>query len=100
MSRKKDTGIRREVLIQLCALAQRHSLKKLVLFGSRARGDYEKASDIDLAVTGGNVAMFRLDVEDETDTLLTFDVIDMSTVSDGAILHNIETEGIVLYEKI
>ena len=28
---------------------------KVVLFGSRARGDYYRASDIDLAAHGGNI---------------------------------------------
>ena len=51
--------------------------KKVILFGSRARGDYHRASDIDLAVEGGRVTDFILDVNDTTSTLLKFDVVDL-----------------------
>lgn len=37
----------------------------VILFGSRARGDYGRCSDIDLAVRGGNTAGFALDVDEE-----------------------------------
>lgn len=47
-------------------------IEKIVLFGSRARGDYHRSSDIDLAVYGGDVTGFSLDVEEYTSTLLTY----------------------------
>ena len=50
-------------------------IDKVILFGSRARGDYKRTSDIDLAVEGGDVASFSLDVEEETTTLLKFDIV-------------------------
>ena len=40
---------------ELIALAQRCGLKKVILFGSRARGDCRERSDIDLAVSGGDI---------------------------------------------
>ncbi len=70
-------GIDPTVICQIIDLANRHHIKTVILFGSRARGDFRRTSDIDLAVQGGNVCRFRLDVEEETHTLLTFDVIDL-----------------------
>ena len=35
---------------QLAALAKKYGARRLVLFGSRARGDHRPDSDIDLAV--------------------------------------------------
>lgn len=35
-------------------------------FGSRARGDFKRTSDIDLAVSGGDFCRFALDVDEET----------------------------------
>ena len=32
----------------------KHSVKKVILFGSRARGDNTERSDIDIAVYGGD----------------------------------------------
>ena len=39
-----------ELYKQLAALARQHGARRLVLFGSRARGDNRYNSDVDLAV--------------------------------------------------
>ncbi|HHZ17076.1 MAG TPA: nucleotidyltransferase domain-containing protein [Peptococcaceae bacterium] len=39
-----------KVIEQIKHMAQQYKIKKIVLFGSRARGDYGIASDYDLAV--------------------------------------------------
>lgn len=70
------------------------------MFGSRARGDFHKTSDIDLAVTGGNIAAFALDVEEETSTLLKFDVVNLDLSVQEELLDSIQKEGKVIYEKI
>ena len=72
------TGIKQSVIKEIIDLAKKHGINRIILFGSRARGDYHRTSDIDLAVYGGDVAMFSLDVEERTSTLLTYDVIDMN----------------------
>lgn len=64
----QETGIKLAVIQEICELAQKHQIEKVILFGSRARGDYKRASDIDLAVKGGNISRFALDVEEETST--------------------------------
>ncbi len=74
-------------------------MKKVVLFGSRARGDSRERSDIDLAVIGGDVVRFALDVEEETPTLLMFDIVDLGKTVQQELLQSIRQEGIVLYEK-
>ena len=61
----KQTGIRTIVIEEIRHLAERHGLETVILFGSRARGDFRRASDIDLAVSGEEVDLFRLDVEED-----------------------------------
>lgn len=41
-------------------LAEKYNIEKVILFGSRARGDYKRASDIDLAVQGGDISHLRV----------------------------------------
>ena len=53
-----ETGIRPQIIQEIKELAQKYGIQKVILFGSRARGDYRKVSDIDLAVSGGNIAAF------------------------------------------
>lgn len=95
-----DTGIKEEVMVVLKKLAEKYAIEKMILFGSRARGDYRKTSDIDLAVTGGDVVRFSLDVEDFAPTLLKFDIVDLGSTVQNELRESIKKEGIKIYEKI
>lgn len=95
-----DTGIRDIVIEQIRDLAIAYDLKLVILFGSRARGDYKRTSDIDLAISGGNAAGFTLDVEERTSTLLFFDVVNLDRPVQQELRKSIELEGKILYEKI
>ena len=95
-----NTGIKEQVIQEIRALAQKNNVEKVILFGSRARGDYHRASDIDLAVYGGNIAAFALAVEEDTSTLLRYDVIDMGRKHPAKFEEAIARDGRVIYEKI
>ena len=84
---------------QLSALARKYGARRLVLFGSRARGDHRPRSDIDLAVYDmpvENRGVFWLEAE-ELPTLLKLDLVHISPGMDPAFLHNIEKDGVTLY---
>ena len=100
MSKQAETGIRKVALEEIRVFARRHRLDKVILFGSRARGDYGRASDIDLAVSGGDILNFTLDVKEEVSTLLTFDVVDLGQELRKEFREAIDREGILLYEKV
>ena len=54
-----------------------YGINKVVLFGSRARGDNELKSDIDLAVyCDSDLSLFIEEIENTTHTLLEFDFSD------------------------
>lgn len=93
-------GLNDIVLKQIIELAQKRNITKVILFGSRARGDFKKKSDIDLAVLGENIAEFSFDVDELTDTLLKYDIIDLNSNISDELLKNIQNEGIIIYEKI
>lgn len=93
-------GIKKVVLDEINLLAEKYDISKVILFGSRARGDYKERSDIDLAVAGGKVALFSLAVDEETSTLLKYDIVNLDASVQKELLQSIEKEGIVLYEKI
>nr|WP_158412991.1 MULTISPECIES: nucleotidyltransferase domain-containing protein [Geobacillus] len=52
MDEKPLYGLERTVFRQLLHLFSRYAdvIEKVILFGSRARGDYKEGSDIDLAI--------------------------------------------------
>lgn len=88
-----------EIYTQLAALARKNGAQRLVLFGSRARGDHRYNSDIDLAVYGmpqANRARFWLDAE-ELPTLLKLDIVHIEPGMNPAFLENIERDGVTLY---
>ena len=75
-------------------------IEKVILFGSRARGDNELKSDIDLAVyCDSDLSLFIEEIENTTHTLLEFDFSDMNNIVDDFFIEQVEKEGIVLYEK-
>lgn len=94
-----DTGIKAEVISEIRTLAEKNGINRVILFGSRARGDYTRTSDIDLAVSGGDAVGFSLDVEENTSTLLFYDVVDLDKQPQQALIDSIERDGIVIYEK-
>ncbi|MCQ2099717.1 MULTISPECIES: nucleotidyltransferase family protein [unclassified Fibrobacter] len=85
---------------QIVQFAKKCELSRVVLFGSRARGTNRDRSDVDLAVFGKNVSDFQYMLEDEADSLLSFDVIDMGTVVSQKLKQNIEREGECLYAEV
>lgn len=97
---KRELGIKETVIEELVCLAKKYDIKKVILFGSRARGDYGRASDIDLAVQGGDICRFALDAEEETSTPLRYDVVNLDGKVQEELQNTIKTEGVVLYEKV
>ena len=96
----REYGIQAGVMGEIIALAKKYNLNKVILFGSRARGDYKLRSDIDLAVSGGDCIRFSLDVQESTFTLLFFDVVVLDGAVQKELLDSIEKEGVCIYEKV
>ena len=103
---KKTSKIRMEKLfeqVKKCA-SNYPNIYKIVLFGSRARGDYRPNSDIDLAIFSRSisnleVANFTNEIED-LDTLLKFDIVFMTPDTDPRLLENVKQEGVILMELL
>ena len=96
----KKTGIKPIVIEEICNFARKYNVKKVVLFGSRARGDFKEKSDIDLAVQGGDFIRFMLDVNEETSTLLSFDIINLDEKIQDELRESIEKERKIVYEEV
>lgn len=80
------------------------NIYKMILFGSRARGDFRSSSDIDLAIfskyeSSLEVANFTNDIE-KLDTLFKFDIVFINSSTDEKLLDNINKEGIVIMERL
>ena len=90
-----------QLYAQLAALARKYGARRLVLFGSRARGDNRPNSDIDLAVYGmprEKQTPFWIDCDD-LPTLLKLDISFIRDGMDAKFLQNIEKDGVELMDK-
>ena len=96
----KILGIDDSIEQDIISIAIKNDIKKLILFCSRARGDFKRTSDIDLAVEGGNISAFAVQVDEEVSTLLEFDIINLDGRVQKELLESIRREGVLLYEKI
>lgn len=81
--------------------ARYSSIKKAVLFGSRARGDNTERSDYDIAVYGDLTHSERVELryicDEELPTLHKIDLIFMQEQSPSKFTENIEKEGVKIY---
>lgn len=89
-----------EIQNQIRKFAKDCVLDKVILFGSRARGTNRERSDIDLAVSGENVLRFEELLEEQADTLLTFDVVNLDEIVSDKLRTSIDREGQLLYAKV
>ena len=96
----KILGIDVSIVHDIISISIYKDKKMLILFGSRARGDFKRTSDIDLAVEGGNISAFAVQVDEEVSTLLGFDIINLDGRVLKELLESIRREGVLLYEKI
>lgn len=87
------------VIKEITAFAKENSIIKIVLFGSRARGDHTERSDVDLAVYGGDFDSFYWNIKENIHSLLSFDMVDMNSRVTEELKKEIERDGVVIYEK-
>ena len=91
--RNKNGSYRRNYFI-----CKKHDIHCVIL--SRARGDFKRTSDIDIAASGGDFDRFALDVDEEKSTLLEFDIVDLDRDMQDALRESIRREGKILFEKV
>ena len=92
-------NLNRRLEREIISLAKKFGVKKLILFGSRARGTNRERSDIDLAISGGDFFKFAEAVE-ELATLLSFDVVNLDDALAEDFKAEINRDGIILYEEV
>lgn len=94
-------NLEQQIIDEILEICHKHkSINKVILFGSRARGDNLPKSDIDLALYCENsISEFIEDIEMNTSTLLEFDFSDMKDIQDEFFIEQVEKEGVTIYEK-
>lgn len=91
------------VIEQIKEIASKYKINKVLLFGSRARGDNSSTSDYDIAVFGHELseldkARFSYDV-DEIETLKKIDIVYVNKNVTDTLVKNIMRDGVTIYEQ-
>lgn len=97
-------GLKEEQIQAITSVFARHpEVEKALLYGSRAKGNYKPASDIDLTVIGEGIDMSILNkISWELDDLLlpyTFDLSIFHHLDDASLLDHINRVGVVFYSN-
>lgn len=92
-----------DIIKSISKIGIKYKVNKIILFGSRARGDNKKISDIDLAVycdtNFQDEGKMYFELED-INTLLKLDIIFIHSNTAEKLIENIERDGVVIYEGI
>lgn len=86
------------------ALEQCEEIEKVIIFGSRAMGNYKNGSDVDIAVLGeliSNNTILKLnDYLNEIYPLpYFFDIINYNSITNENLKKHIDIEGKIIYTK-
>ena len=96
-------GLSDTVITELCNVFQRHAnIERVMIFGSRLKGNYRTGSDIDLAIVGRNLDYGQLlDIQceiDELGLLYSIDLVDYQKKKGSPIGDHIDRVGQIFYE--
>ena len=92
-----DYSLSETLKVEIIDLALQCQLDRVILFGSRSRGDNRERSDIDLAIQGGDTVAFAASADEDIPTLLMFDVVDLDKPVQSELLEEIRKDGVVIY---
>lgn len=97
-------GIKEECWQELMELFDRYSVvEKVILYGSRVKGNYKPFSDVDITLVGENLTHNDLlKITNDIDDLLLpymFDVSVFHTLRNEELIEHINRRGVVIYKK-
>jgi uncharacterized protein len=97
-------GLKQENIEAINAVfAQYPAIEKVLIYGSRAKGDYRNGSDIDLVIVESGLSFSeQMEIETRIDDLLLpykIDLVRQRQVSNPDLLEHISRVGKTFYQK-
>ena len=97
-------GLKASIVKQINNVFTRYdTVQEVILYGSRAKGNYKPGSDIDLTLKGKGLDLRTLNrIDSDLDDLLLPYIIDLSIYSridNVDLIAHIERVGVVFYER-
>ena len=97
-------GLKEATINKIIAVFAKYTqIEKILLYGSRAKGNYRNGSDIDLTLIGDQLNYSQLSgIESDIDDLFlpySFDISIFKDIDNPDLVEHINRVGVVLYEK-
>ncbi|OGU00815.1 MAG: hypothetical protein A2079_00745 [Geobacteraceae bacterium GWC2_48_7] len=97
-------GLSEQTIEKICGVFAKHpAIDKVVLYGSRAKGNFKPGSDIDLSLHGAGLSLKELgDIDFELDELLlpySIDLLIFDLLNHNELREHIERVGVVFYQR-
>lgn len=98
-------GLKKAVIDEINAIFEKNThVKKVILYGSRAMGNYKVGSDIDLTLIGNSDLCYddisNIQSElDDTYIPYLFDISILSDISNPGLVEHINRVGKIFYER-
>ena len=95
-------GLTEENISKITSVFNRYpEIERVLIYGSRAKGNFKKSSDIDLTLIGEKINLQLLNkVELELDDLLlpySFDISALHQISNTEVMEHISRVGMIFY---
>lgn len=92
------------ILEEIAKIAEQYGVERVLLYGSRARGNHSPVSDYDIAIYGKHISTAdRVSLShdiDEIRTLKKIDLVFLTDIDDTEFAQRIREEGVIIYEQI
>lgn len=104
MTTAQSFGLSAATLDKLNSVFVRHdAIDAVLIYGSRAKGNYRAGSDIDLTIKGGEIPFSELmQIEDQIDDLMLPYTVDLSQyrkLENADLIAHIDRVGVEIYVK-
>jgi len=104
MSTAQPLGLSAATLEKLKSVFAQHSaIDSVLIYGSRAKGNYRAGSDIDLTIKGSEISFTELmQIENQIDDLMlpyTVDLSQYKQLANAELIAHIERAGVEIYAR-
>ena len=104
MSDARPFGLPPATLAKLGSVFSRHAaIESVLIYGSRAKGNYRPGSDIDLTIKGHEIPFAEfLQIEEQIDDLLLPYTVDLSQyhqIANAELVDHIDRVGLEIYAR-
>ena len=104
MTEERPFGLPAITLEKLNGIFARHdAIDSVLIYGSRAKGNYRTGSDIDLIIKGDEISFAEfMQIEDQIDDLMLPYTVDLSQyrlLENADLIAHIDRVGMVIYQR-